>query len=151
MTRRDITENYYAVCEDKVSSYGIILKYGSTAGQVRKATLGAYPVGITLQSTKKFDTGVETSSVRLAFQKTGLADVKMPSTYSFAGSLVEGMAIQSDASGCVAPLLAASYINGSYILKNIQAKQVGIVQEKILGNAGGYAKVFLTPHLMPKP
>lgn len=148
-TKRHVDENVYAVCETALDSYGYILTYGTTAGQVKKAAAGNYPVGIAQMSTKAFDTGVATANVRIPIQKTGEAYIKMPTGYSFAGSIVEGMGVKSDASGCVAPLAKASVIVGSYVMKTLP-QMVGVCAEaKKLGNAGGYLKVFLTLHQVP--
>lgn len=146
---RYVTETVYAVCETALDSYGYILTYGTTAGQVKRAAAGNYGVGIAAMSTKDFATGVATANVRIPIQKTGIAYVKMPTGYSFAGSIVEGMGVRADSSGCVAPYPKASAIIGSYVMKT-QTQMVGVCAEaKKVGNAGGFLKVYLTLHTVP--
>lgn len=146
---RYVTETVYAVCETALDSYGYILTYGATKGQVKRAAAGEYGVGIAAMSTKDFATGVATANIRIPIQKTGTAYVKMPTGYSFAGSIVEGMGVKADSSGCVAPLAKASVVTAS-ISGTTFNQMIGVCAESSkLGNAGGFLKVYLTLHRAP--
>lgn len=148
--KRYCNEVHEKVCESKLNTYGFILTYGSTAGQVKTNTLGGYAVGVATRSTKKHN-GTITSSVRVGYVKTGLVDIKIGNDALADSFIEEGDAIMSDASGCAKRMAKASYITTSNIEAANYAKIVAIAKEAKESSATGHIKAWLTLHNLPKP
>ena len=146
MTVRSVEEPHEAECESKLRKYGFILTYGVTSPNVKVAGANEYPVGVTLQPTKKFD-GTITSSVRVAYAKTGLVKI-----FKRAGvaSILQGDGVTSDASGCATRFPATKFAAQSFCAQPYRSL-VGIAEERIATAASGLFKVYLTIHTTPKP
>lgn len=147
MTVRTVDEPHEAECESKLRKYGFILTYGTTTPNVKVSTLGGYPVGVSLQPTKKFD-GTLTSNVRITYQKAGTVKVFKRGGVA---SILLGDAIMSDASGCAARLAAAKFIGGPSSFALASRSMVGVSDDAITTAASGFIKVYLKIHQTAKP
>jgi hypothetical protein len=146
VSAKEVGEPAEAICESKLRKYGFILTYGSTAGNVKVAGANEYPVGVALQSTKKYN-GTVTSSVRIPFAKDGKVRVFCK---GIPLSIPIGGAIKADASGCGILLPKLNFATASLGVAALRSL-VGISDEKLASNVSGYVKVYLKLHSVPQP